>query len=192
MTVDSGSEAGYTFAQAHKSCNKSNNNNNRESFMSGWYANIGSAKVQKTGQYFKPGQYRVKILAVKEVTGQLNKNYTVIETRVLESDNPEIPVGSEKSQVIEMGNVMALSNIKAFMAAVSGVDATLDNVNTLVEEYWHKVNPDGVFLSFDKIMDEMVIKANALSDVELGLTCTEIKKRDGSPFTKYIWEVRQD
>jgi hypothetical protein len=162
--------------------------------MTGWFDNIGEAKVSKTGQYFKPGKYRVRILAVKEVTGQLGGTYTVIETKVLESNNPEIPVGSEKSQVIEMGakKVMALPNVKAFIAAASGVDGTLENVNDLVEDYWFKLNPMGVRLPFSKIVEELVIKHNALEGVEINLECVEITTREGNPFTRHIWEIRRD
>jgi hypothetical protein len=160
--------------------------------MSGWFDGIADATVQKTGQWFHPGKYRVRIKAVKQINGQKGDKFLVIETEVLESNNPEIQVGAEKSHVIKMGGTMALPNVKAFIAAVSGVDPTLDNVNDLIEEYWFQNNPMGVRLALPQIVEEMVVKYNALEGVVMGLECVNITTQAGNPFTKYIWEVRQD
>lgn len=159
--------------------------------MGNFYSGISEKKVAKTGSYFKPGTYRVTILAVKEVKGQKNRNFFVIETKVLQSNNPEVPVGAERSQVIPFDNVMALVNIKQFIAAVSGVDATLDDVNERVEAYWANLHPKGEVLPFEEIVSQMVVGANALADVEMGLECVEIATTEGQPFTKHTWEVRQ-
>jgi hypothetical protein len=155
----------------------------------GKYDKIVDAKVTKTGQYFKAGRYRVQILAMKDVDSQKGKNFTVIETRVLASDNPEVPVGAERSQVIDMGNVMGFPNLKAFMAAVSGVDGTQPNVNEEVEAYWQKQHPQKAYLAFPKIV-ESVIEDNLLEDVEMDLECVDIKTQEGGDFTKHIWGVR--
>lgn len=159
--------------------------------MTEWFDGIEQATVQKTGQWFHPGKYRVQIKAVKKVNGQKGDRYLVIETKVLESNNPEIQVGDEKSHVIKMGNVMALPNIKAFMGAVSGVDPTLENSNDLIEEYWHRNNPMGVRYSLGKIVDELVVQHNALEGVEMELECVATTTQEGNPFTKYNWQVRQ-
>lgn len=158
----------------------------------GKYDKLADAQVSKTGQYFDVGNYRVKILAVKDVesTKGGNKNYTVIETRVVESNNPKIPVGSERSQVIDMGNVMGLPNLKAFVAAASGVDATMDSVNDDIEAYWARQDPQGAQRSLGDIVEELFVGANVLEDVEMELTCVEVKKQNGDPFTKYIWGTR--
>ncbi|MFQ5339925.1 MAG: hypothetical protein ACE5F6_00105 [Anaerolineae bacterium] len=160
--------------------------------MSGWFDEIGDATVQKTGTWLHPGKYRVKLKAVKKVKGQKGDNFLVIEMDVLASNNPEIQVGVEKSQVIKMGGPMSLPNIKGFIAAVSGVDPTLDNVNDLIEEYWFKNNPQGVRLPLSRIVDELVVQYNALEGVVMNLECVSITTQSGNPFTKHIWEVRQD
>lgn len=161
--------------------------------MSGWFDGVGEAKVSKTGQWFQPGKYRVKIKSVKQVTGQkAGERFLVIETVVLESNNPEIQVGSEKSEVIKMQGVMALPNIKAFIGAVSGIDATLDNATTLIEEYWQKHNPTGARYGLAEIIEELVVKYNVLENIEMGLECVMVTTQQGNPFTKHIWQVRQD
>jgi hypothetical protein len=158
-----------------------------------WFDGIEKTTVQKTGQYFHPGKYKVQIKAVKKVNGQkAGEKFFVIETKVLESNNPEIQVGQEKSQVIKMGNVMALPNIKQFMGAVSGVDPTLETSSDLIEEYWYKNNPMGVRLSLGKIIDELVVQNNVLEGVDMDLHCELITTQEGKPFTKHTWQVRQD
>lgn len=160
--------------------------------MTGWFDNIRNVKVSKTGQYFKPGRYHVLIKAVKEVKGQLNRDFLVIETKVLASNNPEIPVGSEKSHVIPMDKVMGLPNVKGFVAAVSGIDPTLDNVNDAVEDFWAKAHPLGERLPFSRIVDDLIIKQNVLENLEMDLECVQITTREGKPFTRHDWAVRRD
>lgn len=159
----------------------------------GKYDQISSAKVAKTGQYFKPGKYKVRVQAVKDVNSQQNgnKNYTVVECVVVESNNPEVPVGAERSQVIDMTNVMGFPNLKAFMAAVSGVDPTLESVNDLVEKFWQDQDPNKKYRTFGDIVEQLVVKLNILEGTLMDLECIEITKRDGEPFTKHNWGVRK-
>jgi hypothetical protein len=156
----------------------------------GKYDKIVDAKVTKTGQYFKPGKYHVRLVAVKDVESQLNKSFTIIECVVLSSNNPEVPVGADRSQVIDMGNIMGFPNLKAFMAAVSGVDPTLDSVNDDIEKYWQTQHPQRAFTSFPQIVENFVVRDNLLQDVEMDLECIEITTKAGEPFTKHVWGIR--
>ena len=159
----------------------------------GKYDKIVDAKVSKTGQYFKEGQYRVRIIAVKDVDSQLGKNFTVIETEVLESNNPEIQVGSERSQVIDMGQVMGFPNLKAFMGAACGIDPTDPDINNLVEDYFHKNDPNGVHRTLPEIMEHVVIDRNIFEDTVMELECVNITtKAEKKPFTKHVWHPRED
>jgi hypothetical protein len=158
----------------------------------GRYEGIAGAKVTKSGQFFLPGHFRVKINAVKEVLSQRGKDFTIIETTVVQSNNPDVPVGAERSQVIDMNNVMGLPNIKAFVSAVSGVDPTLDSVNDQVEAYWASQDEKGVKRSFAEIVEDLIVKYNVLEGVEMDLDCIAIKTQKGTPFTKHIWGVRKD
>lgn len=158
--------------------------------MSRWEG-LSESKVSKTGSYMQPGKYRVKINAVKWIKGQLGKEFFVVEMVVLQSNNPDIPVHSERSWVVSMeaSNVMRWPNVKAFIAAASGVDGTLDNATALIEEVWSKLDPEGRVLTLDQIMDEFIIgEANALRDLEMNLECVQVTKKDGDPFTKHNWQ----
>lgn len=156
--------------------------------MSNRWEGLSEAKGFKTGNYMKPGKYRVKINAVKWVRGQL-KEWFVVEMTILQSNNPEIPIHSERSWTVSMesSNVMRWPNIKMFIAAASGVDGTLDNSTQLIEKTWTDLDGSGVSWSLDKIMDELVVGQNALGGMEMDLECVEVTTKSGDPFTKHNW-----
>jgi hypothetical protein len=165
------------------------------------YDKIKEAQVSKSGQYFKPGNYAVRIKACKLVKSQAGpaKTFFVIECEVRQSDNPDIPVGSERSQVIDMGKVMALPNIKQFMAAVSGIDPTCETVNEDVEAFWQKelvrreLIDENDHVPFEDVCELVTDeKINLLKDIEMKLECTNIQtKEKGQDFTKHNWQIRQ-
>jgi hypothetical protein len=156
----------------------------------GTFDGIGGVSVSKGGAYFKQGKYSVDILAVKRVMSKVgNKEYFVIETKVRSSNNPEVPVGADRSQVIDMSNVMGLPNVKGFIAAVSGVDPNVDTINDDVEKYWTGIL--GSFTSFPAVCELVISANNPLEGVSMDLECVEIKKKDGEPFTKHNWFPRQ-
>lgn len=157
----------------------------------GRFSKIRQAKVSGTGSYFVPGMYKVRIKTTKmvESSKDTGQEFFVIETEVLESDNPKIPVGGDRSQVIPMDETMTLPNIKGFIAAASGVDPLDDDIDDKVEKFWSKAV--GQSLSYDQIADLMV-DGNPLEGVELELECVEIITRGkGQPFTKHNWQPRE-
>lgn len=154
---------------------------------------IKDAKVSKSGQWFEEGRYKVKIKAVKVQTSQMNagKQMFIVETEVLESDCPTITPGMERSQIIKMGEVMTFPNIKAFIAAASGVDPNSENINDEVEAYWQKTI--GEFTPFEKLVENIVSSANPLENLVMDLECKVITtKEEKKPFTKHFWQPRQD
>lgn len=156
----------------------------------GMFGKIEEAKVTKTGQYFGPGKYQVKLLVVKEVesTKNSNKEYVAIETKVLASDNPAHPAGAERSQVIDMTNVMGLPNFKGFLAAVSGVDPSMESLNSDVCNYWKsKVESE---ITLEQVCELVVSPANPLEGLVMDLECVTIKTQAGGDFTKHIWAPR--
>jgi len=156
----------------------------------GRFDGIETTKVTKTGSYFKPGMYKVRIKAVKWVKASVGtKEFCIIETDVLESSNPEVPAGSERSHVIDMSTVMGMPTIKSFVACVSGVDPSSESINDEVVDYWAKAT--GSYSPFAKICDLICSDANPLEGEEMELECVEITTREGKPFTKHNWAVRE-
>jgi hypothetical protein len=163
------------------------------------FSGTGEATVSKSGSYFKPGKYNIKIKACKLVDSQSGKvrTYFIVETEVLESDNPEIPVGNERSYVIAMDNIMAKPNIKAFVSAVSGVDPLSEQAQQEVEKYWQKELlrrelTEGEHVPFDDICELVVDEQIQLfKGIEMRLECEIIKTREkGEDFTKHNWQPR--
>jgi hypothetical protein len=152
----------------------------------------GVAPAGKGGQYFQPGKFKVEILAVKQVKSQAGGQiYFIVETKVLESDNPGIPPKAERSQVIDVHKKMGLPNIKAFVAAASGFDPSqADTVTEEVEVYWSKMI--GEHLSFSKICELIVSDANPLAGIVMRLECVNVKtKEKKEDFTKHMWSPRE-
>ncbi len=158
-----------------------------------FFKGVRAAKVSKTGTWLSEGFHRVKLLAVKTINSSANsrESFFIIEMMLLSTDNPDLKIGAEYSQVINMSNVMAFPNIKIFVGAVSGVDPNDENLNELVEAHWTKEL--GVNVDFEQICDLFVSDDQPLKDLEMDLECRLIKtgqNKDGE-FTKHLWQPRE-
>jgi len=159
------------------------------------FKGTGESKVSKSGSYFEEGSYKIKIKVAKLIISQEDKTpFFIIETEVLESTNDKIKPGAERSQVIDMDNVMGQPNAKSFIAAVSGVDASNENAAALVSRYWSKKL--GQEISFDQICELCVSDANPLEGTVMDLECyvrrNKKPRADGTfgTFTKHNWLPR--
>jgi hypothetical protein len=156
----------------------------------GVFSRIRETKVSGSGQYFEPGLYRVRIKGTKLVDSQKDagKQFFIVETTVIESSCEKILPGVDRSQVIPLGETMSLPNVKAFVAAASGVDPLDEEVNEKVEAHWSKIAGEAV--DFEKICD-LFVTTNPLQDEEMSLECIEITTQGKKqPFTKHNWEPR--
>lgn len=150
------------------------------------FKGIGETKVTAGGAYFEPGLYLVEVTGVKMHTSDTTEqDLWIVETKVLESSNPKIEVGSERSQVVTPGK-MFLPNVKAFVAAASGVDPMDPEVNEKVEAYWSELCSSPT--TFEEIPELIVSEQQPLVGVQLGLECVMIKtKAKKQDFTKHKW-----
>lgn len=159
----------------------------------GLFSKVADADVTGGGVYFEPGQYRVEIEAVKTVRSQRNNHdYWIVECLIKDSDVESRPAGSRASQVVDIGNVMGPVNIKAFVAAASGIDPEDDEINEKLIAAWEELT--GQELSIEEIC-ELVCdeKENPLGGLELDLECRTIKTRaKGTDFTKHFWRPIQE
>jgi len=163
--------------------------------FSEYFKGTGESKVSKTGNYFEEGRYKVKIKAAKFLLSQEDRTpFFIIETQVLESTSDKIKPGSERSQVIDMSNVMGQPNAKAFVAAVSGVDPSDEEAAALTCAYWKKKL--GMDLTFDQICELCVKDENPLENVVMELECFVRRNKKARPdgtfgtFTKHNWLPR--
>lgn len=156
----------------------------------GMFSKVNDAEVTQGGVYFKPGKYRVKITAVKTVQSAKNsRDYFCVECSVVESNVPGLEAGARASQVIDISNIMGPPNIKAFVAAASGVNPTAEDVDAQTAKVWADIADWGAPWNFEKICEYAVGEDQPFADVELDLECRQITTRAGNPFTKHFWNV---
>ena len=86
----------------------------------GLYDNVGDAQTSSGGQYFKPGQYRMQVQSVSEVTSRKGVPFFVVESTVLRTNCSEYKPGATISWLVNMTSDWALSNVKEFAQAVAG------------------------------------------------------------------------
>lgn len=158
----------------------------------GIFSKVQESKVSGGGVYFLPGVYRVEIENVKAIQSRRNnKDYFIIECRILESSNEDRPAGTSASQAIDITNVMGPVNIKAFIAAASGITPTADDVNEQLIAFWEEATD--VELSIEEICELVCDEdENPLQGLEMDLECVLEKTRNtGSDFTKHYWTPRE-
>lgn len=168
----------------------------------GYFDNVSAAKVSKSGQYYLPGEYKVRVEACK-VVPSTQKNgvlYFIVETTCLESDNPDIKEGGAYSQTINMNQIMGMPNIKMFVAAATGIDPFMEDkrneLNDAIEKTWSALLERP--MTVEAVCSFIASSANPLEGVELGLTCVNTRTRpvpgkpEGGDFTKHQWFPLQD
>lgn len=96
----------------------------------GIFSGIEKAKATEGGVYVLPGVYRFRILALKQGRARAGWNFFVAEFLVLESSNPDRPVGSVCSWMVKMDPAnleTALGNIKRFASIAT--DTAVDLID---------------------------------------------------------------
>lgn len=130
----------------------------------GVFGGIKEAKFSEGGVYVKAGVYKLRITACKQIVTRKKQDAFVAEFLILESSNPERPVGSSMSwMVIAQPDTPWLGNIKQFLMTV--LDAKEEDI--------------------DEAACEFVCSAeNPFKDREVRLSATDIKTKKNADFTK--------
>lgn len=136
----------------------------------GMFDSVQGVSVNGGGIYFKAGQYKVKIVAVKAILSRKNENLFVVETEILESDCPELRPRTKCSQVINLSkHDSGGGNVKAFIAAALDISPTDESVNWV------------------ELCEAAASEANPLKGTEMGLICALTKTKAGGDFTLHQW-----
>ena len=130
----------------------------------GVFGGIKEAKYSEGGVYVKQGVYKLCVTACKQIVTRKKQDAFVAEFLILESSNPERPVGSAMSwMVIAQPDTPWLGNIKQFLM-------------TVLETEEEKI---------DESVCEFVVSAeNPLKDREVRLSAIDIKTKKNADFTK--------
>ena len=128
-------------------------------------------------QYFEPGHYTVAIDSVFLHEKRLGGGKLfIVETTVLESDNPHIKPGERRNWVLALALPSALSRIKTFIGAATGLCPSKH-----AQEINKHVNA--------KACEAAVSSSNPLKDNKLRLTCVGKTTRAGKEFIQHIWGI---
>ena len=134
--------------------------------------NVYAEGTSSLRQYFEPGFYTVAIERVFLHEKRLGGGKLfIVETQVLESDNPNIKPGEKRNWVQSLAMPSALPRIKTFIGAALGLDP--QDING-------KVNAS--------ICNHAVSAENPLKGKKLTLTCINKPTGAGKQFTQHGWE----
>ncbi len=89
----------------------------------GLFGKIKDAKSNGGGIYFLPGTYALECRANKVGKTREGREFFVCEFTILESSNPERPVGTSVSMMVMLDKYIetALGNVKGYIAALYDV-----------------------------------------------------------------------
>lgn len=126
-------------------------------------------------QYFEPGHYTVAIERVFLHEKRLGGGKLfIVETTVLESDNPHIKPGERRNWVQSFAIPSALPRIKSFIGAANGLcpQRQLEDINTNITA---------------SVCDGVVSHDNPLRGKKLRLICISKTTRAGKEFVQHMW-----
>lgn len=143
----------------------------------GALAGIGSAQVTIKTPTLDPGQYKIQVVSggVKLFRSPANgTDFFIVNAKIVESDNPAHPVGALRGWVCKItGNLSALGNIKGFMAAGIGIDATT-------------AKPEALDVITESAI-EQVIANDLFKGLVLNLRVHQVTTRKGDPFNVHTF-----
>lgn len=157
----------------------------------GIFKNIKDKKATAGGVFYEakkdgtPGHYLSSINAVKIIENWNNEEFIILETKIIDSDVAERPVGTSPSVVLPVNNPMSLSNFKGFVMAVLDLadDEALDAMCVEGKYVDSKGNADQeAFFMWICGGDQPL--AGSVFFVEAIATLT---KKEKKPFTKLVY-----
>ncbi len=145
----------------------------------GLFSDINNHSQSGGGAWWKKGNYKIRIERVVFKHGFKGMSY-IIESEVLESDNPEIEVGDKRSQVIKLEKTPAKGNIASFLRVCVATGTALDTGEVLdVEKI--AIEESDVEKSFGP--------EQPCAGLELELYCYDTQTQTGGNFTVCQYKV---
>lgn len=138
------------------------------------------ASQENVGNYFAPGNYRVRIENVFLHKKRLGGHLFIVETTVLGSDSEDVKVGGQYNWTQPLELDSAMSRIKLFLGAAQGLcpRAEADRINSEITETFCEAAISG---------------KNPLKNVVLDLTCfNKSSLKTGKNFTLHLWNPIKD
>lgn len=132
----------------------------------GRFSGVKDASWNPGGVYFEPGIFLVRVDAVKCIESRKKEEMTIVETTILESDNPKLKRGSSCAWINMASWDTYLGNLKHF-ASIAG-ETEMDDVD-------------------EAGLELMVSEENPYGGIILCVKAMNVKKKNGEDFTKCVW-----
>lgn len=146
----------------------------------GLFAYIKGQRSTQGGVYFEPGIYKAQINRVKLGKTRKEEDFFVVETELIESNNPDRPEGSTCSWMVMFKHDAALGNIADFCRAGLFAYAVQNDADPGVPSY-EKVEVD------DASAEQICGEENPLAGVILTVEAVNVKTKAGRDFTRVSW-----
>ena len=145
----------------------------------GVLAGLGNAQPSVKTPTLTPGKYRLQVQTggVKLFRSPKDQSdFFIVNFKVVESSNEAHPLGATRGYVVKItGNLSALGNIKAVLAACAGLRADKDSLADIDESFV-----------------ETAISSDALAGVVVDVDVHETTTRKGTPFNVHSWSPVTD
>lgn len=132
----------------------------------GRFSGVDKASWNPGGVYFEPGQFLVRIDAVKCIESRKKEEMTIVETTILESDCAKLKRGTSCAWINMASWDTYLGNLKHF-ASVAG-ECEMDEVD-------------------EAALEMMVSEDNPYGGTLLCVKAFTVPKKNGDPFTKCVF-----
>lgn len=126
------------------------------------------------GAFFEPGDFVVRVDAVRYFTTRKDEDAVVIECTILESNNPRFKLGSPVSQMMMKRHESFGGNMAQFVAVATGVE--MEEITSMSE--------DEIDAEFEKV----VAADNPLAGTILGVQVFMTQTKKKTDFTKVVWK----
>lgn len=142
------------------------------------FAGVGKAKTFESGNYLKPGKYRLAVTKMLLKDTEKSGLAFITEFKVKESNNlKDHPIGSSATFFQKLENkTVAQSALKEFMLKLLRID----------------VKDEDQVAQFESEIDTTMLEATEepgtmFEDTEIVVECFMVKTKKGLDFTKHRW-----
>lgn len=148
------------------------------------WSRIKDAQVFGRGQYLKPGNYKLRVLKMFTIRTRKKGDAFIVDFEVIESDNPEIKVGSTRNWYQGLGDEdIAFPAIKEFMLRLFGFEEDEGD-----EEFEDSLDELLETCADDKWKNEED-EDHPLHGKTIAVECYMKETQKGNPFTVHNWSV---
>lgn len=140
------------------------------------FGGVGAAKMNRRGVFFDPGEYEIDVKRCEYMTARDKEEFFIVETIIVETNNPAHPVGAERNWMPKMNQDMSEVNLKGFCVACLGLeDADADGIA--------KVSDEDFQIMLEAALDGPDKEnTNALAGTALHVSVVETTLKNGAKF----------